>query len=406
CPQLTILATSREALGIGGERPWLVPSLSLPDPGTPANAEQTLACEAVRLFVERARVVRPDFTPTAENAALVARICRRLDGIPLALELAAARLAALSLESLGARLDDRFRLLTGGSRTALPRQQTLRATLDWSHDLLSEPERVLFRRLSVFAGGWTLETAEDVCAGESIEPGDVLDLLAGLLGKSLALLEERSGERRYRLLETVRQYGSEKLSAAGEAALLRDRHLDWCLAMARRMELWVDSVEPGPSNLESHEQAAGLEQCEVEADNLRAALAWSSAADGRLEKGLHLAASTHLWWYLGGHAGEGRRWLGMLLQRDGKLPALLEARALLSQSFLAWSQGAYAEGMRSAETAHALFTREGNQVGAISARYNQGVQALHLGDYPRATEIVEEVLRAYRDLGDRKGTPY
>jgi len=406
CPQLTILATSREALGISGERPWIVPSLALPDPRSPPNAEQILACEAVRLFVERARIIRPDFTPTAQNAALLAEVCRRLDGIPLALELAAARLAALTLESLAARLDDSFRLLTGGSRTALPRRQTLRATLDWSHDLLSEPERVLLRRLSVFAGGWTLEAAEAVCAGEGIGPEEVLDLLAGLIHKSLVLLHEETTGNRYHLLETVRQYGQEKLTTAGEAELLRDRHLDWCLGMALRAKLGVGAGESAAPNLEPHEQAAGLERLEGEADNLRAALSWSKAAGERQEKGLRLAASIPLWWLLAGHAGEGRRWLEDLLENAGKVPALLQARALLVLCFLASNQGEYTEAMRLAEMAHALFQSEGDQHGAAASRYSQGVQAFYLGDYPQATILCEEVLRAYRALADRRGESY
>src|SRR6185437_11165768 len=327
CPQLTILATSREALGISGEQPWIVPSLALPDPRAPSHVDQIRACEAVRLFVERARIVRPDFTPTAQNAALLAEVCRRLDGIPLALELAAARLAALSLESLALRLDDRFRLLTGGSRTALPRRQTLRATLDWSHDLLSVPERTLFRRLSVFAGGWTLEAAETVCVDENIKSEEVLNVLAGLVGKSLVLLEERSGKDRYQLLETVRQYGQEKLTASSEAELLRDHHLDWCLAMTLRAEPWVNPSGPGVFGRKGGEQAIWLDRLREEADNLRIALSWSKEVDGRQEKGLRLAASIPLWWSLAGHNGEGRRWLEDLLKHGGNVPALLQAQA-------------------------------------------------------------------------------
>ncbi|HEV7126313.1 MAG TPA: helix-turn-helix domain-containing protein, partial [Ktedonobacterales bacterium] len=237
CPRLTVLTTSREALGIGGERPWRVPSLGLPDPRGGLTLEQAAACEAVQLFVQRAQVVRMDFTLTGRQVMLAAQACRRLDGIPLALELAAARLAVLSLDQLATRLDDRFRLLTGGSRTALPRQQTLRATLDWSYDLLGEPERLLLQRLSVFAGGWTLEAAEAICAGE------VLDLLAGLVAKSLVLLEEGATDARYRMLETVRQYARERLVAAGKAPRLQDRHLDWCQALAGQAAQHIGGAE-------------------------------------------------------------------------------------------------------------------------------------------------------------------
>ncbi len=272
CPHLEIVATSREPLGVSGEVVWRVPPLSVPECGRPgasgdqrtarhggeADAAALLRYDAVRLFVERARLQRPDFTLTAGNAPAVAEICRRLDGIPLAIELAAARLSVLSVPQIAARLHDRFRLLTGGGRTALPRHQTLRAALDWSHDLLFAAEQALLRRLAVFAGGFTLEAAEAVCASGAddrppttddrstrhdpavggrppsvIAEHDVLDLLAQLVGKSLVLAEEHGGAVRYRLLETVRQYAEEQLDQAGEAAAVRARHLDWCLALAQ-----------------------------------------------------------------------------------------------------------------------------------------------------------------------------
>jgi predicted ATPase len=338
CPHLQILATSRQALGITGETAWRVPSLAIPGvqafrPGTRAagdgvqagtvkdepvsvDPERLMQYAAVRLFVERAAASAPGFTLTAENAPAVVQICRRLDGIPLALELAAARLKALSADELAARLDDRFRLLVGGSRTALPRQQTLRATIDWSYNLLSEPERALLLRLSVFAAGWTLEAAEAVCAdfgfwildfglparaktpenraplsdaaaqkaSESRTPSsepiqnpkskiqneDVLDLLTALVDKSLVIYEAggsahpRSAGSRYRLLETVRQYARERLMETEEADRVRARHRDWFLALAERAE---------PELLRS-DQLAWLDRLEVEHDNLRAAMAW------------------------------------------------------------------------------------------------------------------------------------
>jgi predicted ATPase/class 3 adenylate cyclase len=207
CPTLRILATSREPLSVGGEAPYRVPSLALPEGRQSPVLGSLMQYESVRLFVDRAATVLPTFTVTEENAPAVAQVCRRLDGIPLALELAAARVKALPVQQLAARLEDRFRLLTGGSRTALPRQQTLRATMDWSYDLLSEPERALLRRLSVFHGGWTLEAAEAVCVAEGIEAEAILDLLTALVDRSLVLYEEQEEAGRYRLLETVRQYG-------------------------------------------------------------------------------------------------------------------------------------------------------------------------------------------------------
>jgi non-specific serine/threonine protein kinase len=392
CPHLTVLATSREAVGIAGERAWKVPSLALPD--LQAVAEQTLTCEAVQLFTQRAQAVRPAFAQTEQNAGLVAQVCRRLDGIPLALELAAARLAALSLEQLAARLDDRFRLLTGGSRTALPRQQTLRATLDWSYELLGEPERVLFHRLSVFAGGWTLEAAEAVCAGEGIAPEEVLDLLAGLVNKSLVSLEEGGVADRYRLLETMRQYARERLVAAGEAGALRDRHLAWYLGVAEQTE-W-----PWPLR---HEQAAWLGRLEVEQENMRVALAWGGAEVGRRELGLRLAAALCGWWFTRGRGSEGRRWLEDLLEGAGAAAPAVRARAVAVLSFLSWNAGDYARALALAEAAHALSSGIGDRRQAAGALGAQGQQALYLGDYTRAAATFEQLLAVSKELGDLGG---
>jgi len=227
CPTLKILATSREGLGIAGERIYRVPSLSVPDPRHPASLEALAQYEAVRLFVERAALGKPGFALTRDNAAAVAQVCQRLDGIPLAIELAAARVKAVSVEDIGKRLHDRFRLLTGGSRTAMPRQQTLRAALDWSYDLLSDAEQTVLRRLAAFEGGFTMEAAEAVCPGREVGAADVLDLLTHLVDKSLVVAEDAPHGVRYRLLETVRQYSRDKLFESGEAADVRTRHRDF-----------------------------------------------------------------------------------------------------------------------------------------------------------------------------------
>ena len=262
CPELRVLATSREALGITGEIGWRVPSLPVPDPQQLPPFSELQQNPAVRLFVERAAAVQPQFGLTERNAAAVAQVCQHLDGLPLALELAAARIEALTVDQLAARLDQRFRLLTGGNRTALPRQQTLHATLDWSYDLLSEPEPRLFNRLSVFAGGWTLEAAEAVCAGEGSEPEDVLDLLLRLVRKSLVIAEESGeGAARYRLLETLRQYAHERLMAAGETETVRRRHASYYLML-------VDDGEP------SMWEQMWLRRWLTELDNLRATMRW------------------------------------------------------------------------------------------------------------------------------------
>jgi len=227
CTRLKLLASSREALGVAGEIVFHVPSLSMPDPQEQAELMKMTDYDAVRLFVERGKAVMPAFHITPESAQYILRICERLDGIPLALELAAARLNMLDTEQIASRLDNTFRLLVGGARTAVPRQQTLRATIDWSYQLLSEQERLLLRRLSVFVGGCSLEGVEAVCAGEGLEEGEILDLLTSLVNKSMVIADQMQGAKtRYHLLETVRQYAREKLFDVGESKALRDRHLD------------------------------------------------------------------------------------------------------------------------------------------------------------------------------------
>jgi non-specific serine/threonine protein kinase len=292
CPNLRILATSREVLAAAGEATWRVPSLQAPSvesaaaPGAMAGlrpgprAPQLLEFEAIRLFVERAAAMGAGFGVTEENALAVAEVCRRLDGIPLAIELAAARVKVFAVEQIAAGLDDCLRLLASGQRTAVPRQQTLRATVDWSYGLLSEPERALLRRLAVFAGGWTFEAAEAVCVGEGIAAHAVLDLLAMLVDKSLVQAEERQGTVRYRLLETIRQYAREKLEEAGEAERTQDRHLAY----------FLDLAEEGDPKLRGPEQRVWLDRLDVEHDNLRAALHWSLTA-GAGESALRLCGA-------------------------------------------------------------------------------------------------------------------
>jgi non-specific serine/threonine protein kinase len=253
--------------------------LSTPAPGGLPPLHQLREFEAVQLFLDRAVLSQPSFTLTEANGAAVAALCQRLDGIPLALELAAARTKVLPAEKIAERLDDRFRLLTGGSRAALPRQQTLRALIDWSYELLSEPAQVLLRRLSVFAGGWALEAAEIVCAGDIIEAWEVLDLLTALVEKSLVQFEARGGEARYGMLQTVRQYGRDRLLEGGEAEPVRRRHRDWYLALA-------EQAEP---ELSGPDQAGWLDRLELEHENLRAGLEWSHAEEGNREAELRLA---------------------------------------------------------------------------------------------------------------------
>lgn len=283
-PDVKILSSSREALGVQGELSWHVPSLSSPDPKKLPELEALTQYEAVRLFIDRASLVSPHFTVTKDTAPAIAQICFRLDGIPLALELAAARVKMLSVDQISARLDDRFRLLTGGARTALPRQQTLRAMIDWSYDLLSENERLLLRRLAVFAGGWTLELAEQVCSDETIDPYEILDMLGRLVDKSLVTVYESITGTRYRILETVRQYAREKLFELGDGEKLRDRHLKVFTEFAEQME--PDS--------HGQNQPHCFNRFEEEMDNFRAAMEW---AHGRDNESL-LRLSTSLWRFL------------------------------------------------------------------------------------------------------------
>src|SRR5215216_2463322 len=265
CPQLKIIASSREALGITGEMVYRVPSLSLPD-AAQVTCEALMESESVRLFMERATAAQAKFSLTDQNASSIAQICHRLDGIPLALELAAARVAIFSPEEIAARLGDRFKLLTGGSRTALPRQQTLRALIDWSYDLLSEEEQTLLRQLSVFADGWTFEAAEAVCPDL-----DVLNLLTQLVNKSLVMADERENSTRYHLLETIRQYARDKLLEAGESEQVRNQHLDFFLKFAEEAEQYMN----GPQEMEWRTLL------DAEYDNLRTALEWGMENDGK-----------------------------------------------------------------------------------------------------------------------------
>jgi predicted ATPase/DNA-binding CsgD family transcriptional regulator len=288
CPRVRILASSREPLGIAGEAVFSVPSLSFPDPDHLPPIDQMTDYMAISLFVDRARLVRPDYQVAAHNAAALGRICQRLDGLPLAIEMAAARLNILNADQLAARLDDAFRLLTGGSRSALPRQQTLRATIDWSYELLSDKECLLFQRLSVFAGGCTLEAAEAVCADLSLQPSDVLDLLASLVAKSMVIADRRPGEEtRYHLLEMVRQYARQKLQDSGESVHLHARHRDYFLMFA----------ETNVPKLYSKERLIWTRKLGAEPENLRLALEWSFSDLTDVEAGprLVIALFSHLW---------------------------------------------------------------------------------------------------------------
>ena len=378
CPRLTVLATSREPLGVPGEATWRVPSLS------PAGA--------MALFTERAQAVRPDFTVTDQAAQALGQLCRRLDNIPLAIELAAARTSALSVEEIAARLDDRFRLLSGGARTAVPRQQTLRAMVDWTYDALSDVERRVFDRLAVFGSSFDLEAAELVVAGDGVEPGDVVEILTGLVNKSLVLAERPAAAMTtgYRLLETMRHYARERLAESGEATAVRSRHLARAVDIAQAAERDMD----GPL------QAAVLDRLEAEHDDFRVALAWGTSG-GDPEPALRLATALGRFWEVRGHLSEGRSWLEAALTAGGggESPAL-RAVALNWAAVLAQHQGDYNAAHGLYEHSLALRRRIDDRLGASAALVGLGNLAALQGRLGPARAQFEESLAIGRELDE------
>ncbi len=392
CQHVHILATSREGLRITGERCWRVPSLTVPDPKHLPPPELAASYEAVRLFVARAR--RPGFALTTQNVRAVTSICARLDGMPLAIELAAARVGSVPVEVIAARLNDRFALLTGGPRDAVPRQRTLRATLDWSHDLLREDERLLLAQLSVFAGGWTLDAAEAVCAGDGIAATQVLELLASLESKSLLLLEDADtpeDQGRYRLLETVRQYAAERLHERGEEAAARDRHLAWYVAL----------TEGAEQQLRGPDQGRWLAMLEAEHDNLRAAMGWARD-QGAAEDGLRLAGSLWRFWWTRGYLAEGRGWLEAALAGDRGSP-MARAKALTGAGNLAYQQGDYGRAASLHEEALELRRALEDMQGIAASLHSLGIVAHQQGEFERAAELYEDALARSRALADKAG---
>jgi len=418
CPRLQILATSREALDVPGEIWWRVPSLDCPhlqsdntmrhgaEEPAPLRVEahdDPLRYEAVRLFVERARTRRPGFDATPDEAEVITGICQRLDGIPLAIELAAALLPRLTVREAAARLEDRFRALTGGSRLLLPRHQTLRAAVDWSYALLQTPEQIALCRLSVFAGGWTVEAAEAVTTGDGIARDAVAGLLARLAAASMVVDEEAGraadGQARYGMLETMRHYAREHLDAGEGTIAARERHWEWCLTLANRA---VDAFA-GP------EQGAWLDRLELEHDNLRAALAWSEE-DGATRDGLRLAAALWRFWYVRGHVDEGRRWLERFLARDTTetTPASTDAsaprdaaraKALTGAGNLAFIQGDLAQAAALQRECLALYRALGNTFGIAAALHNLSNVLYRQGELAQAVALLEEALTLQHELG-------
>ena len=390
CPRVRILTTSQIPLGVPGEATYAVPPLSLPELPQ-ASPEQLTQYESVRLFVERAVLGKPGFTVTPDNAVAITQVVRRLDGIPLAIELAAARTKVMPVQQIAARLDDRFRLLTSGGRTVSPRHQTLKAAMDWSFDLLTEPERTLLRRLSVFAGGWTLEAAEATCTGGNIEAGQVLDLLAQLVDRSLVLVQEiPGGTVRYRLLETVRQYGRDRLQEAGETERTTTRHRDWFLLLAERAE----------RQLQGAEQRIWLDVLELDHDNLRLALEWCRTTGDDPEYWLRLAAALYKFWEVRGYWSEGRMWLGGALARSAGVSTPSRVRVLIGAAYLAAFQGDFARAGALTDESLELSRKLGDKRGTMSCLNILGLDACRLEKYDRAAELGQESLVLSQELGD------
>jgi len=396
CPRIRLVATSREPLRVRGETVWRVPPLSLPAPvalsAVAGPLESAAGHEAVRLFVDRAAAVRPGFALTTDNYAAVAQLCRTLDGVPLAIELAAARIRALSIEQIAARIDDRFRLLASGDRTAPPRQQTLQATVDWSFELLTDDEQILLRRLSVFAG-WSLDMAEQVCTDERIPVHRVLQLLAGLIDKSLVTLDDEvAGAARYRLLDTIKHYAALRLAAAGEQAEFRRRHLNYLLGLAELVvsQAFVRGAPSWPERVTMYHRIA------ADQPNFRAALAFCLAI-GDAEKGLRLCCALRSPWVVNGDVTEGIGWFTRFGELDEPVPAAVRARALMLAAELAFEHQDYGGAARLAKSALKMPLATACPAGALRIL---ALVSLRASDAEKSLEHAEAAVTAARDHGD------
>jgi predicted ATPase/DNA-binding XRE family transcriptional regulator len=398
CPEVTILATSREPLAIAGEHTYYVPSLSLPQQQNDPSPDIVGASEAARLLIERICAAHPQFTLSTQNAPAVARICRQLDGIPLALEMVAALSRAVSIEQIADRLDDRFALLTQGSRSVLPRHQTLRAVIDWSYDLLFVPERILFRRLSIFSDKFSLDAAETVCAGDGLNRSSVLNLLSRLVDKSLVLMEAQHGVARYHLLETIRQYGYGKLDDAGEAHDLHDRHMQWYVRL-------IDA-STGQSRVASRMDQRVSPWLE-EQHNLHAALAWSRQSHD-VEAELCLLGALYDPIIARGALlpplHDRRLDLARALERSDPVKrSIARARALAAAGQLAGMQSEYAAAAGYLEESVAIFREIGNEPEAAGARLGWGQVLAASGDYEGGLRLQSQVTATFRGMGDEYG---
>ena len=395
CPALVVLATSREALGVEGELSWQVPPLSLPA-GTPAPTASALASyDAVKLFEQRAQLVRPSFRVTDENAAAVLTICQRLDGLPLAIELAAARMRILSATQLAERMDDIFAVLVGGARSAPPRHQALRATLDWSYDLLDTDERATFRRLATFFGGFTLQAAERIAAGGDIRPDAMLELLTRLADKSLLRVEHTRGESRYFLLATIRDYARERLVEAAESDQARRAHLQYFTELVEGTTARIEQVEAAVGRLELE-----LDRLDAELPNLRRAFEFAQESGDPVTP-LRIAGPLDRYAYLRGRYHEVRQWMDAAVTSCPDAPAGLRAKALLGGGRLALLQCDYAPAVRRLEAALRLYRELGDPRGIASSLQVLGSVAREQGRYARAVELHAESLAIAEAAEDR-----
>lgn len=389
CPRLTILATSQEPLGLAGEDVWPVEALALPNEADAMEPSSAFGNDAVRLFCDRASATNRDFELTAEVTPAVVEVCRRLDGIPLAIELAAARVAMFSPPDIVRRLDDRFSFLTVGDRTALPRHRTLGAAIDWSYNLLSPPERVLLARLSVFSGGCTLESVEEVCAGPDLEPEDCIDLLTRLVARSLVVAEAGPTDTRYRLLETIRDYARCQLTDPDEVESLQRRHASSYAALADRAEHDLD----GPA------QNDWLTRLEAEHDNLRAAMRFGISS-GSPDEALRLAGALTLFWRIRGHFSEGSDWLAEALAAAPEAPATSRAKAIWSQGLLATMAGDFVTATAAARVCHEMWAELADRRGSARSHLLVGTCSLFQTGPEAAVADFEQAIALARPEGD------
>ncbi len=389
---LRILATSRQVLSVEGEQIVAVPPLSAPDPACLPSTGGLTHYSAIRLFTERAKARDLTFTLTTDNHTTVARICHRLDGIPLAIELAAVRIQALPVDQILTRLDDRFRLLTRESPTAPLRHHSLRAAIGWSYDLCLSQEQLLWARTSIFAGGFDLDALQGVCSGHGIEPDDVFDLITALVDKSILARSGHGFTARYELLDTIREYGRDKLREAGEETRLRRRHRDWYKGLAARMEAeWF-----GPNQIEI------FTHLRLEHANMRAALDFCLTEPDEIRVGMRMAAALWFYWTGCGFLNEGRHWLDRVLTLDTE-PSEERVKALRMVGEVAIAQGDVPGGVPLLEECRALARHFGDEAALAHATENLGVAALFDGDLPRSVTLMEEALERWDSVGEQGG---